>query len=159
MDVVLLILAFVFLGVGIVGSVLPALPGPPLAFAGLVATYFTSYQPIAWGWLVAYGILVVALIVVDLWLPALATKFTGGSSRGATGANIGMLVGVFIPIPFGIFIGAFLGSVVGELQTGKTTRHALRAAFGVFIGLVGGIVLKVVFCVAMLLHLIFGLIF
>lgn len=159
MDIVLLILAFVFLGVGIVGSVLPALPGPPLAFAGLLTAYFTSYQPIGLVWLIIYGLLVIALLLVDLWLPALATKFTGGSSRGATGANIGMLLGLFIPIPFGIFIGAFLGSVVGELQTGKTNRQALKAAFGVFIGLVGGIVLKVVFCLVMLLHLIIGLVF
>lgn len=159
MDIVLLILAFVFLGVGIVGSILPALPGPPLAFAGLFITCYTTYQPISMGWLIGYGILVVALVLVDLWLPALATKFTGGSSRGATGANIGMLLGVFIPIPLGIFIGAFLGSFIGELQTGKTNKQAFIAALGVFIGLIGGILLKVLFCLVMLLHLIIGLIF
>ncbi|TAE89924.1 MAG: DUF456 domain-containing protein [Bacteroidetes bacterium] len=157
MDIVLIILAFVFLVIGIIGSVLPALPGPPLAFVGLFITYYTTYQPISVGWLIVYGLLVTALVLVDLWLPALATKFTGGSSKGATGANIGMLLGIFIPIPLGIFVGAFLGSFIGELQTGKTNRQAFTAALGVFIGLIGGILLKVLFCLVMLIHLTIGL--
>lgn len=159
MDVVLIILAFVLIVAGFAGSIIPALPGPPLAYAGLFITYFTSYRPVNGYWLVAYAAMVLIVAAADLWLPALSTKLTKGSRQGALGANIGMLAGLFIPIPFSIFIGAFLGSFIGELASGKNNNQAFTAACGVFIGLLGGIVMKCLLCILMALHLILALIF
>lgn len=157
MDVVLIILAFVLIAAGFAGSILPALPGPPIAFVGLLVSYFTSYKPISGWWLIAYAIMVIVVAVADFWLPSLSTKLTKGSRQGAKGANIGMLAGLFIPIPFSLFAGAFIGSFIGELYSGKNNRQAFIAACGVFIGLLGGIIIKCLLCIVMLLHLILGL--
>lgn len=159
MDVALIILAFILIGVGIAGSILPALPGPPLAFAGLLITCLTAYQPISLFWLIAYAIMVIIVALADFWLPGLATRFTKGSRQGIRGANIGMIAGLFIPLPFALFIGAFAGSFIGELMSGKNQRQAFIATLGIFIGLLGGIVLKCLICLVMLFHLIFALIF
>lgn len=144
---------------GFAGSILPALPGPPLAFSGMLLAHFTSYQPISVYWLIAYAVMVIVIAMADLWLPGLATKLTNGSKQGIRGANAGMIIGLFVPIPFAVFIGAFTGSVIGELMSGKNQRQAIVAALGVFIGLLGGIVMKCLLCLAMLLHLIFALVF
>jgi uncharacterized protein len=157
MDVVLIILAFVLIVAGFAGSIIPALPGPPLAFTGLLITYFTSLKPINGWWLIAYAIMVIIVAAADLWLPSLSTKLTKGTRQGAMGANIGMFTGLFVPIPFSIFVGAFIGSFAGELYSGKNSRQALIAACGVFIGLLGGIIIKCFLCILMLLHLMLAL--
>lgn len=159
MDTALIILSFILILAGFAGSILPALPGPPLAYLGLLITFFTSYRPLGPGWLVAYAVMVLAMALCDWWLPALAIRLTKGSRNGIRGANIGMIAGLFIPLPFGIFIGALLGSFVGELVEGKSRRQALTASFGVFISMIGGIFMKCMLCLAMLLHLAFALVF
>lgn len=159
MDVVLMIVCILLLLVSIAGSVLPALPGPPIGFAALVISYFTTYQPVGALWIWVYAIITLIISMVDFWLPTLAARFTGASKKGVNGANIGMLVGLFIPIPFALFIGTFIGAVLGELMENKPINFAIKAAFGVLLGLLGGVLLKTLFCIVMLLHLIAGLLF
>lgn len=159
MDVVLMIVCILLLLASIAGSILPALPGPPIGFAALVISYFTTYQPIGVMWLWVYGIITLIISLVDFWLPTLAARFTGASTKGVQCANIGMVAGLFIPIPFALFVGAFAGAVLGELMNKKPINFALKAAFGVLLGLVGGVLLKTLFCVVMLLHVIIGLLF
>lgn len=159
MDLALIIIAFILILVGFAGSILPALPGPPLAFVGLVLTYFTSYQPIGGYWLIAYAVMVAIIAMGDFWIPSVASKITNGSSNGIRGANIGMVLCLFLPIPFSVFVGALLGSIVGELISGKTFPQAIIAAFGVFLGLIGSILMQCLLCIMMLFHLILALIF
>ena len=135
MDLLLLVLAAILMVTGMLGSFLPVLPGVPLSWVGLLLFYLTSVVPMNYTFL---GVtLLVALIVVVLQyvIPALGSKYFGGSKKGMLGATIGLVVGLFIPIPFGIIIGAFAGAFIGEIINKSDSSTAIRAAFGSFVGL------------------------
>ena len=115
MEYFLLFIGFCLMLVGIAGSLLPALPGPPLSWLGLLLIYFcptieTNY------WLLGITLMIAIIIsILDYVIPAQGTKFFGGSSYGIWGTNIGLIVGLISPIPFGFLIGPFLGAFIGEL--------------------------------------------
>ncbi|ARV06464.1 hypothetical protein BTO04_07020 [Polaribacter sp. SA4-10] len=136
MDIFLLLLGFVFVCLGIIGSFLPILPGPLTSWVGLLLLHLTKIIPMDWTFL---GItLAVALFiwVLDYFIPAMGTKRFGGSKYGVYGTTIGLFIGFFfIPIPFGILIGAFFGALIGELLfDSKDTNRAIKASFGAFLG-------------------------
>ena len=144
MDIVLLILGFILMLVGILGSFLPVLPGPTVSWIGLLLLYLTKVVPDDWMFL---GItLVIALIVfaLDYIIPAVGTKKFGGTKAGMLGTTIGLLVALFFPIlgPFGIIIWPFVGALVGELLNKADKKTATKAAFGSFIGFLTGTFLK-----------------
>ena len=117
MDILLTFIGFLFMLVGILGSFLPVLPGPPLSWIGLLLLYLTNAVPNNWLFL---GItLAIALMVftLDYIIPALGTKKFGGSKYGVIGTTLGLLVAIFFPILglFGIIIWPFVGAIVGEL--------------------------------------------
>lgn len=135
MDIALVIVGFLLMGLGLVGSFLPILPGPFTGWLGLLVLHLTKAVPMNWTFL---GItLAVALLIwlLDYIIPAIGTKKFGGSRAGAIGTVIGLLVGLFSPIPFGFIIGAFVGAVIGELvHDHKDTKRAIRAGIGSFVG-------------------------
>jgi len=135
MDIFLLILGFLFVILGIIGSFLPILPGPVTGWVGLLLLHLTNTVEKDWTFL---GItLAVAILVwlVDYIIPAIGTKKFGGSKYGIYGSMIGLFVGVIFLGPLGIIIGPFFGALVGELlKDSKDTNKALKAAFGSFIG-------------------------
>jgi len=146
MDVALLIIAFVCMILGILGSFLPVLPGPGLSWLGILLLYFTNAIPMNY-WILGITFLIAVVItILDYVIPAQGTKRFGGSSYGVWGTNIGLVVGIFAPVPFGFMIGPFLGAFVGELIYNSTDHErALKAATGSFIGfLVSGFVQFVV---------------
>ena len=102
MDIALSVLAFLFTIVGIIGCIVPALPGVVLSYAGLLCAYFTSYSHMSasalWIWLA----ITVAVSVADYFLPAWMTRRFGGSRAGAIGATVGVFAGFFIFPPIGI---------------------------------------------------------
>lgn len=157
-DIILVALAFIFIILGMVGSFMPVLPGPPLAYMGFILVYFSGYHPFSSSTMWVYGVLVVLISVVDYFLPMWATQLSGGTSSGARGALIGTLLGMFVPLPLGIFIGAFVGAYMGELSAGKNQRQALIAATASFMGFVAGSLLKFLFCLFMGIHLMISLI-
>lgn len=135
MDLLLLILGFVCVVLGILGSFLPVLPGPILGWLGILLVYFTSKIEYNW-WLLGTTFIVAALMtVLDYIIPAIGTKRFGGSKYGIWGANIGLVVGLIAPIPFGFIIGPFVGAFVGELINKSSGQNAFKAATGSFIGL------------------------
>lgn len=149
MDIFLLIIGFFFMLIGILGSFLPVLPGPPLSWIGLLLLYLTKTVQDDWVFL---GItLVIALIVLalDYVIPVIGTKKFGGSRSGMIGTTIGLLVAIFFPILgiFGIVIWPFLGALVGELMNNAESDKALKAAFGSFLGFLTGTFLKFVIAV------------
>lgn len=149
MDIVLVILGFVFILIGIVGSFLPVLPGPPLSWIGLLLLYLTKAVPNNW-WFLGITLFVALLVfALDYIIPAIGTKRFGGSRNGIIGTTIGLLVAIIFPIlgPFGIIIWPFLGAFVGELINKADSKTAVRAAFGSFLGFLAGTLIK--FIVAM----------
>ena len=144
MDIALLILGFLLMLTGILGSFLPVLPGPPISWLGLLLLYLTKAIPTDWIFL---GItLAVALLVftLDYIIPALGTKKFGGTKAGMIGTTVGLLVAIFFPVLgiFGIVIWPFVGALVGELLNKADKKTALTAAFGSFIGFLTGTFLK-----------------
>ncbi len=144
MDIVLLVIGFVFMLIGILGSFLPVLPGPPLSWIGLLLLYLTKAIPNNW-WILGTT-LAIALIVfgLDYIIPAMGTKKFGGTRAGVIGTTVGLLVALVFPFfgPFGIVIWPFIGALVGELLNKADKKTATRAAFGSFLGFLTGTFLK-----------------
>jgi uncharacterized protein len=150
MDYLLLFLSLLLLLVGLVGSLLPILPGPPISWCGILLLYLTFGVPFHHG--MVWGSLVVTLVVtvLDYVIPSMGTKRFGGTRSGVWGTNIGLLIGLFFP-PFGIIIGPFLGALAGEfIHDSGDSRRALRAAVGAFMGFLASTFLKLVLCLAFL---------
>ena len=144
MDIALLIIGFILMLVGILGSFLPVLPGPPVSWIGLLLLYLTKAIPDDW-WVLGIT-LAVALVVfaLDYIIPAMGTKKFGGTKAGMIGTTVGLLVAIIFPILgiFGIIIWPFVGALVGELINKADQKTALKAAFGSFIGFLTGTFLK-----------------
>lgn len=145
MDIALLIIAFILMIIGILGSFLPVLPGPPISWVGLLLLYLTKAVPMSY---TVLGVtLFVALLVgiLDYVIPAKGTKRFGGSKYGIWGTNIGLVVGILAPIPFGFIIGPFVGAFVGEMiNDSKDSKKAFKAATGSFIGFLASTFMKFV---------------
>jgi uncharacterized protein len=149
-DIVLIIIGFILIIVGIIGSIVPALPGPPLAYISLILLQFTSLQPYSILFLVIVGLLVVVITVFDFLVPIWGTKKFGGTKGGKWGSAIGIFLGLFFWFPVGIIAFPFLGAFLGELIVIKRAKPALRAAFGSFLGFLTGVFMKLMFCFAIL---------
>ena len=149
-DWLLLTLAIVLIVVGIIGCILPVLPGPPLSFIGMLVLHYTKFAEFDSNTLLILGLLALAVQVLDYIVPAWGTKKFGGSKYGMWGSIIGLIIGLFfVPAigPFGIITilaGPFFGAFVGELIGGSEKNSALRAAFGSFIGFLTGTLIKFV---------------
>lgn len=138
---------------GIVGSLLPALPGPPVAFAGLLLQQLREPNPFTTSFLLVWLAVVLIVVVLDYYVPIWGTKKFGGSKYGMWGCTLGFLL-VFWMGPWGMIIGPFIGALIGELIARKTGQQALRAAFGAFLGFLAGSLIKLIVCGIMLYHVV-----
>lgn len=135
--------------VGIVGSLLPALPGLPISWLGLLCLYLSPNIEINYWILGGTFLLTVIIVLADYIIPAQGTKQFGGTKYGIWGTNIGLVVGIFAPIPLGFIIGPFAGAFIGELlYDKKDTKRATKAALGSFLGFITGTFIKFVFAMA-----------
>lgn len=148
MDYILLSIGLICMIVGILGSFLPVLPGPPISWVGLLLLFSTDAVPMDY-WLLGITLFIaIGVAVLDYVIPAQGTKRFGGSKYGIWGTNIGLIVGIFAPIPFGFIIGPFVGAFVGELFYNSTdTNRAFKAATGSFIGFLASTFMKFIVCV------------
>ncbi|RIA08523.1 hypothetical protein OE09_0337 [Flavobacteriaceae bacterium MAR_2010_72] len=144
MDIFLVILALLFMVLGLIGSFLPVLPGPLTSWAGLLILHFTEAIPFNWTFLIITFILAIGIWFLDYIIPAMGTKRYGGSRAGIIGTSIGLVVGLLSPIPGGIIIGPFLGALIGELMNKSEFNKALKAAFGSFLGFLASTFIKFV---------------
>lgn len=147
-DTILLIIGFILIIIGVVGSILPALPGPPLGWLGILCVYLTSWVEVSYSVLIVTGLLTLVVSVLDYVIPSKGTKYFGGSKHGIWGTNIGLIIGIFLP-PFGFILGPFLGALIGELiYNSSDQKRAFKAALGSFIGFLGSIFIKLVLCLS-----------
>ncbi|WP_297092477.1 DUF456 domain-containing protein [uncultured Draconibacterium sp.] len=144
MDILLIVLGSIFIISGILGCVLPVIPGPPLSYIGLLLLHFTERYDFSNKFLIIWAVVTVVVYTLDYLIPAWGTKKFGGSKRGVWGSIIGLVVGLFFFPPFGIIIGPFLGAVIGELTAGKESGAALKSGFGSFMGFLAGTLLKLI---------------
>ena len=145
MDIVLIILGIFCLVGGLAGCILPMLPGPPLAYAGMLLLHFTDQVQFTTTQLLVWLALVAVIQALDYFVPLLGTKYSGGSKWGNRGCLVGTVVGLFF-MPWGIIVGPFLGAFIGELLGGRETMQALKSGFGSLVGFLVGTVLKCAVC-------------
>ncbi len=150
MDIFLLILSLLLVLLGIAGSVVPALPGPPLSWVGLLLLNLTRFGERSVSFLIVTAVVAALITVMDFVLPAISTKSHGGSKAGVWGCNIGLIVSL-IGLPFGpqgllgIIFWPFIGALIGESLSRQKAQSPLRAAWGAFVGFLTGTLLKLVY--------------
>ncbi len=143
---------------GLAGTILPALPGLPLMFAGMLLAAWAGKFALIGPW--TLGVLLVLTLVsiaVDIFSTALGAKRVGASGLAMLGAAIGTLVGGIVFSLPGLILGPFIGAVAGEMLHGKPWQHASRVGAGTWIGLAVGTALKLALAFAMLGIFVFAL--
>jgi uncharacterized protein YqgC (DUF456 family) len=158
MEIVLVVVAFLFLLAGLVGSVVPAIPGPPLGYVGLLLLQWSGHGGFSPAFLWLWAGITVVVTVIDNVLPAWMTKRFGGSRMAVIGSILGIIAGMFF-VPVGLLVGPFLGALAGELINSRVHARrketditepaavdgnsgggvkALKAAFGAFLAFIVG---------------------
>jgi hypothetical protein len=140
-DYILLILGIIFMIIGIIGCLVPVLPGPPLSFLGLILLHLSRFGQFTTPTLIILGAIVVIVTVLDYVVPIWGTKKFGGSKYGTRGATVGLVIGFFLG-PLGMIIGPLIGAFVGEMIFKDDITYAIKAGFGSLLGFLTGIGLK-----------------
>ncbi|MEO8012441.1 MAG: DUF456 domain-containing protein [Dokdonella sp.] len=158
-EIILYALAVALILVGIAGTILPALPGVPLVFAGmLVAAWAGDFALIGWPTLTLLGVLTAIAIAVDFIAGVLGAKRVGASGWALIGAAIGTVAGLFLGLP-GLILGPFVGALLGELIAGSSLQRSTSVGVGAWLGFVFGTLAKIALCFTMLGVFIFSLVF
>lgn len=166
MSTVFIIIAVLCAIVGIVGSIVPGLPGPPISWVAMLMLSFSALEGFSTTMLVVFAIVAAIITVLDYVVPIWGTTKFGGTKAGAKGSTWGLVVSVLVlPLlgitlgPFGIIGilgGPFVGAYIGEMQAGNKD-NAMRAAFGSFLGFLAGTFMKLVYGIVVLVLLIVAL--
>ncbi|MBQ1747867.1 MAG: DUF456 domain-containing protein [Bacteroidales bacterium] len=151
----------IFLGiVGIIGCVLPVIPGPPISWAGMMILYFwgkgtdSSGDTMSTRLLLIWLAVTIVVTVLDYLVPSYLTKVSGGSKYASRGALAGVLVGLFFA-PWGIVLGPMLGAFICEAAfSGKKAGQSIVPALGAFAGFVCGTLLKLISCGFMMYYIV-----
>lgn len=147
-DLLFIFAAFLNL-IGLIGTVVPALPGPPLSFVGMVLCCVAAPNPVMIILTVLMFLLVVAVTVLDFVIPGWLTNKVGGCKKATWGATLGLIVGLFYA-PLGLIIGPFLGALIGEYSNCQKLELSFKVAVYTFFSLLIGTLFKLVTCIAIL---------
>ncbi len=135
-DSILNLISGILLVVGLVGTVLPVLPGAPLALIGLLVFKFSGDCSYGWGTVIIGALFVLIGALLDYLLPIYMTKKLGGTKYGIWGSIVGLIVGLFFP-PIGFIVGPFIGALLGELAfSAADPKVAFKSALGSFAGFI-----------------------
>jgi len=145
-----LVLAGLIVIIGLVGTIVPVLPGIPVMLAGLVlAAWSTDFEPVGWGTLTVLAVLTAISILIDFVASAFGAKSLGASPRAFWGATLGAVIGMFFGL-VGIILGPFIGAVAAEFSGGHGMHQAGRSGYGVWIGMIIGTAAKLAIAFLML---------
>jgi len=145
-NLIFIIIEVVLVIVGLLGSVLPVLPGLPLIYGAMLVQHF-FHDGITYPWwvLVIFAILSIGVLILDYFIPVWGTKKMGASKQAVRFSVVGVLVGFFLSFiwgPWMILIGPFAGAIIGELIAGKEIGQATKSGTGAFLGFLAGMMLK-----------------
>jgi uncharacterized protein YqgC (DUF456 family) len=144
MSVVLIILGGLLVVIGIVGCVVPVIPGPPVSYISLILLSFAYHWKVFTPtFLIVMGVLTVIATVLDYILPVYLPKRYGGSKYGVWGSILGMLAGMIFFPPFGLIIGTLAGAILAELIFNENKKAALKSGLGVFLGTIAAMFVKI----------------
>lgn len=151
------VIAGVLIAIGLLGTVLPLLPGVPIMFGGMwLAAWVGHYERVGVAMLVLLGVLAAISIALDFIAGALGAKRVGASARAQWGAFFGAVVGIFFGIP-GLILGPFIGAIVGQFTSGSGVGHSTRVGIATWIGLLFGTIAKLALSFTMLGVFVFAL--
>lgn len=144
METLFIVVGALFILLGLMGSLLPGIPGLAISYLGLLMLQFTKNPPFSVMFLIIMALVVVLVSTMENFIPAYGTKKWGGTRYGIIGAIAGLFFGLIFFPPIGIIIGPLAGAFLGESIGGATSDKAFRSAIGSFIGLLAGTLLKVI---------------
>jgi len=144
MAVVLIVFGGLLVIIGIVGCVVPVIPGPPVSYISLIlVSWAYHWKAFTVPFLIVMGVITIIATILDFVLPVYLPKKYGGSKYGVWGSILGMLAGMIFFPPFGLIIGTFAGAIIGELIFNKNKRVALKSGLGVFFGTFAAMMIKI----------------
>jgi len=150
MEIALFVLAGLLILIGLAGTLLPALPGIPLVYAGMfLAAWADHFQRIGWVTLAVLGALCLIALAIDFFASLVGAKRVGASGWALFGAAAGTVAGLFFGLA-GVLAGPFAGALAGELVAGGTLRRATSVGLGTWLGMVLGALVKVALAFTML---------
>jgi uncharacterized protein len=140
-DYILISFGILLMILGIIGCLVPVLPGPPFSFVGLIFLHLSRFGQFSNTTLITLGTIAVIVTILDYIVPVWGTKRFGGSKYGIRGATVGLVVGIFLG-PMGLILGPLIGAFVGEMIFKDDFNYAFKAGVGSLVGFLTGIGLK-----------------
>jgi uncharacterized protein YqgC (DUF456 family) len=154
MDFLILIFVILLLIIGLAGCIIPALPGPPISFLGLLLFHFFTLHHMNTNTLWLLAVVVSVITFLDYWLQVYGVKKFGGGKKAINGTILGLILGLFIFPPFGVIIGPFIGAFIGaKTEAKEDSSRAIKIALGALAGFLGGTILK--FAVSIYITILF----
>ncbi len=154
LDIALYVLAGALIVGGLIGAVLPTLPGIPMIFGGIwLAAAVDGYRHLGAGWLIGLGALAALGVLMDFIAAAIGAKRVGASKQAVWGATIGTFAGLFFGLP-GLILGPFAGALLGEFTSSKSVLRSAHVGLGTWLGLLFGVLVKLV--ISLMLVGLFG---
>ena len=139
------IIAILLAVAGLVGCILPVLPGPPISWGALLLLYFFGNGEMSPEFLLIWLGITIVVTILDYVVPAQFTRITGGSKAAGRGSLVGLFAGLIFFPPWGMIIGAFLGALAAEVIINrKALADSIKPALGSFAGFIAGTFLKLV---------------
>lgn len=158
MDWIIIIVGVILSLAGIVGSLLPVIPGPPLNYLALLLIHYSDVHKFSYKFLFGWLVIIIAVVILDYLVPIWGAKYAGGGRKGVWGAAIGLVLGIFILPPLGLLLWPFVGAVIGEIVDGKSLDASIRAGTGTFIGFLAGTLAKLIVSIILLVIFIIAII-
>lgn len=159
MVTVIFIIAFVLLFLGLLGSMIPGLPGPPLSYIGILLIHFFAGTQFSTSFLLTWAVIVILVFLLDYFIQVWGVKKFGGGRKAIIGTFLGLFMGLFFP-PIGLLLGPFFGAFIGALlEVRGDNNRALKVAIGSFIGFVTGTILKLVISSVLFYYAIYNMYF
>jgi uncharacterized protein YqgC (DUF456 family) len=153
MNLLALALTIIIFIIGLIGTVLPALPGPILIFGGiLVYGFLTDFTKLNSEFFILQAIVLVIIVASDYVASAIGTRLSGGSRQAAIGATIGTIFALLFLGPLGIVIGPFVGACTVELLRGLKFAQAMNVGLGTLVGTLGGVLFKLCAEITMIIY-------
>jgi uncharacterized protein YqgC (DUF456 family) len=136
------VVAVALIALGLVGALIPTVPGIPLIFIGIwLIAGIDHYHHLGYGWLIGIAALGAVGMTIDLLAGVLGAKRVGASRQAVLGALLGTIIGLFFGLP-GVLLGPFLGAVLGELTAGSSVLRSTNVGIGAWLGLIFGTIVK-----------------
>ena len=132
-EYILISIGLILAILGLIGCIIPALPGPPLNYLSLIMLALAIKDAFQLEFYLWWGGITIVVVILDYILPILGAKAYKASRSGIWGSVFGMLIGIFFFPPFGMIIGLFIGTVIGEIIAGKKEWEAIKVGTVTFL--------------------------